>query len=314
MITHEDPSSQDEGISKDDFASIIKRAKFGNNQEESIPFVVASGFLKQFGDIECYNLNNGQRVFRLSNMTLALRGKAHGKFANYLSTSNLRQFLPERLWPDKEKDRKAQGVTWAKFGSERIPTYDADDFIDICTAFTDLIDSGQDYSEVQKEIGQRAKQFIRATAKIGISALIDEATGYQYARPDDALQTKLQFLLADSLQPWEKTFPDALWQQFGRLTEWKGSLHRRPKYWGKLVNEFIYNYLDKDLAIWLRENVPPKLTGQKYHQWLKQEVKVQKLNSHINQIIGIAMTCKNINELRIKARELFSGDIMNPLF
>jgi len=283
------------------------------NQNKELPFVIASGFLKQFGNIECYNLNNGKRVFRLSNMTVALRGKEHGKFANYLNPKNVRQFLPERLWPDKNNDRKAQGITLAKFGNKTIDTYNSEDFIDICSAFIDLIDSGQDYSDTQKEIGLRARQFIRATAKIGINSLIDEATGYQYARPSDELQTKLQFLLAENLQPWEKTFPDEFWQEIGRLTEWKGSLKKRPKYWGKLVNELIYDYLDKDVALWLRENKPPKITGQKYHQWFKQEIRVQKLNSHLNQIIGMAKGCKDINELRIKARASFSGDFFNPL-
>ncbi|WP_244465634.1 P63C domain-containing protein [Devosia chinhatensis] len=37
----------------------------------------------------------------------------------------------------------------------------------------------------------------------------------------------------------EKTFPDELWEEFGRLTNWQGSLIARPKYWGKLVIELF---------------------------------------------------------------------------
>jgi P63C domain len=48
-------------------------------------------------------------------------------------------------------------------------------------------------------------------------ALIDEATGYQYERAEDALQVKLRAFIADELRAWEKTFPDELWEEFGRL-------------------------------------------------------------------------------------------------
>lgn len=70
-----------------------------------------------------------------------------------------------------------------------------------------------------------------AFAKTGIEAAIDEATGYQYDRASDALQTKLKMFLEEEMRPWEKTFPDELWVQFGRLTRWRGVLHQRPKYW-----------------------------------------------------------------------------------
>ncbi|WPC44827.1 P63C domain-containing protein [Clostridium sp. JS66] len=60
---------------------------------------------------------------------------------------------------------------------------------------------------------------------------------------------------------WEKTFPDELWFEFGRLTGWKGSLQLRPRYWGKLVKALIYRLLDKDIAEYLENNKPPKYTG-----------------------------------------------------
>ena len=58
------------------------------------------------------------------------------------------------------------------------------------------------------------------------------ATGYQYVRAEDALQVQLRAFLAEELRDWEKTFPDELWQEFGRLTGWSGPLHSRPKWWG----------------------------------------------------------------------------------
>lgn len=61
--------------------------------------------------------------------------------------------------------------------------------------------------------------------------------GYPAKRPIDELQLKLKLFLAEEMRKWDKTFPDDLWVQFGRLTNWKGSLHQRPKYWGKVGDE-----------------------------------------------------------------------------
>jgi P63C domain len=309
-----EPSLEEE---KNTFGEIIKKAKFGELglDQSNIPFVIANGYLKQFDNLPVYNLNNGQRVFRFKDMTKALRGTDTGHFSSYLAAQNIIPYLPEKLVPTSHKEgRKARGTTAFEFDGKPIEGYDAEDFIDICIAFTSLYDNSKELSEAQQEIVRRAQQFIRATAKVGITALIDEATGYQYTRAPDALSLKLQFFLADDLQKWEKTFPDQFWMQLGRLTDWKGSLSSRPKYWGKLVNEFIYFYLDKDLAQWLKDNVPPKLTGKKYHQWLNENVKARHLIGHINQVIGLAMTCATINELRLKMRENFSADFGNPLF
>jgi hypothetical protein len=116
---------------------------------------------------------------------------------------------------------------------------------------------------------------------------------------------KLRAYLEEEMRAWERTFPDELWEQFGRLTNWKGSVSQRPKYWGKLVMELIYDYLDKDVADWLRQNAPAPRKGQNYHQWLSAQFGLQKLIEHIWKVIGVASTCENMSELRRKMAELY---------
>lgn len=135
-------------------------------------------------------------------------------------------------------------------------------------------------------------------------ALIDEVTGYQYARAEDALQVKLRAFLSEEMRKWEKTFPDELWKEFGRLTNWNGSLTQRPKYWGKLVTELIYEYLDPDVAKWLKKNVPEPRHGRNYHQWLSAQYGLKKLLDHIWKVIGISLTCKRLPQLREKMAEI----------
>lgn len=129
--------------------------------------------------------------------------------------------------------------------------------------------------------------------------------GYQAKRPIDELQLKLKLFLAEEMRKWDKTFPDDLWVQFGRLTNWKGSLHQRPKYWGKLVMKLIYEYLDADVAQWLRENAPKPVKGKNYFLWMNEQYGLKKLLEHIWKVIGIASTCATMDELERKMEEQY---------
>lgn len=114
----------------------------------------------------------------------------------------------------------------------------------------------------------------------------------------------------DTAREWEKTLPDDLWFEFGRLTKWKGSLKKRPKYWGRLVNALVYDCLDRDVAECLRKNKPPKYNGQKkYFQWFNENYGAKELTQHIWQVIGMAKVYQDIDELKKLAEEKFNKDI-----
>ena len=98
---------------------------------------------------------------------------------------------------------------------------------------------------------------------------------------------------------------DALWVEFGRLTNWKGNVQNRPKYWGNLVNELIYQYLDPDVFDWLKTNAPAPRHGQNYHQWLSSQYGLKKLVEHIWLVVGMASACQNMTELKYRMGERF---------
>lgn len=97
------------------------------------------------------------------------------------------------------------------------------------------------------------------------------SSGCELGRIGSGERSKL--FLEEEMRPWEKTFPDELWVQFGRLTRWKGPIHERPKYWGKLVMELVYGYLDPDVCEWLEKHAPAPRSGQNYHQWQRMAEK-----------------------------------------
>ena len=156
----------------------------------------------------------------------------------------------------------------------------------------------------QQQMAVAASLFLSACAKVGLEALIDEATGYQYGGIGCACGQVGGIPRAGHKEVGEDV-PDELWAEFGRLTNWKGQITKRPKYWGKLVMELIYEKLDADVAKWLKEHAPAPKHGQNYHQWLSGQYGLKKLIEHIWMIVGMARTCETMIELRDRVNALY---------
>jgi hypothetical protein len=62
----------------------------------------------------------------------------------------------------------------------------------------------------------------------------------------------------------------------------------------------VYEYLDADVAEWLKTNAPKPRHGQNYHQWLTSQFGLQKLVEHIWLLIGVASTCESMGDLRYR--------------
>jgi hypothetical protein len=251
--------------------------------------------------LPAYVLGTGERVFAIKGVMVGLMEIEGGPIADYLMVKALRPYLPEDLIPDNDSNIPAmiEFDTGTKGFARHALGLPVEKFIDLCVAYSNFAEK-EDLTERQQKIATNANRFLRATAKVGIIALVDEVTGYQYERPMDALQLKLKLYLEEEMRPWEATFPDQLWVEFQRLTNWHGPLHLRPKWWGKLVNELIYDYLDSDVARWLRNNAPKPRYGQNYHQWLSSQYGLKKLIEHIWMTIGMAKACRNMDELKAR--------------
>jgi hypothetical protein len=259
-----------------------------------LPVAVWQGDL-QLGNrsVPCCVLDDGRRIISRTGATSALTGlNNQGSLETYLGVEALSDFMPSDL-PERMIEFIIPEVT-----HKRVMGLVAEDFLEICTAYVQALEAQALQTDRQREIATNAALFLAACSKVGLIALIDEATGYQYQREEDALQVKLNLYLADEMRPWEKTFPDDLWREFGRLTNWTGTIHKRPKYWGHLVNELVYDYLDRDVAQWLRENQPQPRHGRNYHQWLSDQYGLRKLIEHIWMLIGMASTCSTMGQLK----------------
>lgn len=264
-------------------------------EPSKLPEARFMGSLKMPGDLEipCFVLDDGRRVISRTGATNALTEKSSSDLESYLRVDALKNYLPKNIY-DQMINFLIEGVTKTTRGVE------AETFLEICKAYVTARDKDDLKTQRQIDIAIKAGNFLSACSKVGLIALIDEATGYQYVREEDALQFKLKLYLEEEMRPWEKTFPDELWMEFGRLTNWKGPINQRPKYWGKLVIELVYEYLDPDVSEWLKSNAPKPIGNMSYHRWLTSQYGLKRLTEHIWMLIGISKTCYNMPELREK--------------
>lgn len=302
------PEQRKERASKAADARWKKRKSGATPRSDSLPVALYKGALDLLGaDIPCYVLNNGQRVIGRTAYTEALtKIKGGGDLEKYLGVSSLRPFIDMDLVLEGMVAFSLPEVEGLERNVKGLP---ADLAVEIWRGFVNamaahLVSEEKVLTARQMEMAIHASALLGACAKVGLDALIDEATGAQYDRASDALRVKLRAYLEDEMRKWEKTFPDDLWIEFARLTNWKGTVTQRPKYWGKLVMELVYGYLDSDVAKWLKDNAPEPKKGQNYHQWLSGQYGLKKLVEHIWMLIGTARTCENMVELRRKMAEM----------
>lgn len=251
-------------------------------------------------EIPCYVLDDGRRVISRTGATDVLTDKlGKGNLESYIRVEPLRGYMPDNLI-EQMLEFNLDGVV-----NKVVRGMSAEVFLELCQAYVRALEDGALQTQRQKAIAYKAAIFLASVAKVGLLSLIDEATGYQYERTQDALQLKLRLYLEEEMRKWERTFPDELWREFGRLTRWKGTINQRPKYWGKLVMELVYEYLDPDVAEWLKKNAPKPQHGQNYHQWLSSQYGLRKLIEHLWMLIGMASACQSMSELKDKMAEKY---------
>jgi P63C domain len=260
------------------------------------PFAKWRGKIDLGGDeIDCYVLDTKQRVLSSGSASKAIANVERGSLQDYAGQKALNQFIDINKILQETIRFSIPGTQFEGVG---ITT---EHFELICRGYVRALYEKAPLTDRQTEIAIKCAVLSAGLTRTGLDALIDEATGYQYERAEDALQVKLRAFIADELRDWEKTFPDPLWEEFGRLTNWSGALHSRPKWWGKLVIELIYDTLDPDVAEYLKTHKPEN--GVHWHRQLTDNYGVRQLVSRCYEVIGMAKTCRNIRELRQRVAE-----------
>jgi hypothetical protein len=144
----------------------------------------------------------------------------------------------------------------------------------------------------QLPLAEQSEILVRALAKVGIVALVDEATGFQNERDRDELHRLLSVYLVEERLAWAKRFPDEFYKQVYRLKGWKWPVGKaKTPYLGHITNDVVYDRLPEGVLPKLRELNPTdeesKRRKFKHHQFLSEDVGQPDLRDHILQILPI---------------------------
>lgn len=216
-----------------------------------------------------------------------LTGSKKGILDRYLQPKNLQDFVPEKF-----KNKSLDQATYVvEMNGRRAFGYNGEDIVDICRMYLEARKKGA-LLESQIKLADRAEIIVMSLAKLGITALIDEATGYQQVRARDSLQAYLDKVIRKELAAWVKRFPDEFYEQMYRLKNWNwsGGSSRRPQVAAKYTANIVYARLGPGILEELQRINPKTPTGRrknKHHQWLTDDVGHPQLAQHLYAVIGL---------------------------
>jgi len=143
----------------------------------------------------------------------------------------------------------------------------------------------------QMVVAKQCEIILRGLALVGITGMVDEATGYQEVRDKKALQAILDRYLAKELASWAKRFPDEFYREMFRLKGWAFNplSVAKPGVVGRYTVDLIYERLAPGLVEQLEALNPKTDSGtrrSKHHQWLSSDVGHPALAQHLHAVIG----------------------------
>jgi hypothetical protein len=126
-------------------------------------------------------------------------------------------------------------------------------------------------------------------ASVGINALIDEATGFQYDRPRRDLEEQLNKFLSEHLRKWVRTFPADYFKHLCRLRgiELRPDM-KLPSYFGDLTNKLIYRRIAPGLLKKLKERKAERGSpSNKLFSWLSEDIGLRAVLVHLGVVVGL---------------------------
>lgn len=266
-----------------------------------VPEALCEGLL-EIGSvqIECYVLDTQKRVIHKRGMAKALAMKSEGGnvFMRAMQRKGLGSEIGEKLRQDLDNP-----IVFRTFTPDLGHGYDATILIDICTAILDAAKAGK-LGPGQESLAKQAEIIIRASAKLGIVALVDDATGFIA----DKRRTQYKELFREFIQEEFKIyddpqFPDQLFDVIYKiygLPRKADRSQRHPRWFGKFIRKYVYEPLANSngaILEMLDEKNPVVYVngGRRYkmYQFLSEVVGMPALKAQLWQVVGIGNSVRN---------------------
>ena len=242
------------------------------------------------GDIEipCYVLEDETRVLTQSGMFsslgIARRGlvsiSGGAQMPRFATSKSLKPFISNNITAGLSSPLEFQPIR----GGRTAYGIPALILADICEAVLEAKNSGA-LTIKQKKLADTCELLMRGFARVGIIALVDEATGYQEIRAQRALASILERIIDKKWHPWTKTFPFSFYDGIIKLKVWPPIYTvKRPGIIGRYTNSIVYERIEDGLYEELRKRNPTLPSGYrktKHHQWFTPEYGNPLLKEHI---------------------------------
>ncbi|OAO02592.1 hypothetical protein A8B75_11665 [Sphingomonadales bacterium EhC05] len=244
-------------------------------------------------------LSDGTRVISQAGVFKAFGRTKRGRTKDDRRVPNRPAFLDaQNLQPYVNRDLEGvlKTISYESLNGSVIDGYNAEILPKMCEVYLEARAKGKLVKQ-QEPLARASEILLLALANVGINALVDEATGYQYDRKHDALRLLLSKYIEEGLQKWIHTFPDTFFAELDRLYgNPKTSSRNRPQYYGRFINKYVYDpiehgYVKAELD---RLNITDEGKRKaRFHQWLTDEGRTI-LTRQIGKIEGVMEMCDDI--------------------
>lgn len=238
-----------------------------------------------------------RRVLSESGITNAVLGDRSGaskrlKYAGTEDSPSLPIFVaPRQLQPFITADMRDGALKPIDYldGSRIVRGYDASILTAVCNVWLKAREAGA-LQPQQLDKAMKAEVLMRALAETGIVALVDEATGYQSVRPQNALQSYLELVIQRELAVWAKKFPDEFYENIYKLKgwTWPGMTKNRYSVVANYTTNLVYDRLGPGITEELIRKTPKNEKGyrpNRLHQWLSPDIGDPMLATHMHSIL-----------------------------
>lgn len=162
--------------------------------------------------------------------------------------------------------------------------------LNICDAWIDAAVAGET-REQQGPMVAAAIRISRGLSEVGLTALIDEATGFQEQREPGDLQALLLRLVQAERTEWKRRFDAEFFIELYRLYNLPGDprASRRPGCVAGMINFLVYDRMFPKLRPYIEARNPSDGKGQrrwKHHQYLS-EIGRLALRKHLDIVMRL---------------------------
>lgn len=268
-------------------------------------------------ELKCVVLEDGSRIINRNTVFIAFGRKAGGRkkddvrvpskpnLPSFIDAKNLSEFITDEL-----EKMLVNPIKYIARNGRIVEGYSAEIIPLLCDVYLQARIE-EKLTVQQQSLALASEILVRSLSRIGIVALVDEATGYQYDRDRDELQKILSMYISKELLPWTKRFPDEFYKQMFRLKDWTYPRpnSKRPGIVGTYTNKYVYDLLPSGVKNELQRANPTVKPGRrkyKHHQFLTEDIGNDHLKNHLLKVITLMQAARDWRDFNILFNRAFN--------